>query len=75
MAKNTLNIKKMIKEEIEKIDESASFSRRHYQTIADILRTSKTKDDIATQLANMFEEDNPLFLRDKFFKAAGIQAK
>lgn len=70
-----INIKEMINEEFNKIEESAAFSRRHYQSVANILKTAKTKDEIAIQLANMFEEDNPLFLRDKFYSAAGIKPK
>lgn len=67
-----INLEKMIKEELDKIYESNSFSRRHYKQIADILLTSETKDEIVTQLADMFEKDNALFSREKFILAAGM---
>jgi hypothetical protein len=65
-------LEKIIREEFDKLQESNSFSRQHYKQIADILLTSETKDEIVTKLADMFEEDNPRFSREKFILAAGM---
>jgi hypothetical protein len=54
------------------MDESA-FSRQHYNEIANIIRSAGTKQEIVSELADLFEADNPNFIRDKFLQAAGIK--
>ena len=53
------------------------FKRRHYEKIAEVFAIYKPgfqSDEqyhayMITKLANMFQEDNPRFNRDKFYKA------
>jgi hypothetical protein len=49
-----------------------SFSRQHYNVVANLLKTANDKDEIAAGLADLFASDNPRFDRERFFKAAGI---
>ncbi len=53
------------------------FSKRHYETIADVLAGLPTNregyaehGDVVAALADAFEADNPRFDRDRFFKAS-----
>ena len=61
--------------------EEASFTRQHYQAVADILSQYVGKGDdetisaITSDLADMFAEDNPRFARDKFMQAAGVKTE
>jgi hypothetical protein len=66
----------------------AIFTRRHYVAIARMIRDRAERspargepggtwyyvalDDIARDLADFFQEDNPRFDRDRFLVAAGI---
>lgn len=46
------------------------FTRRHYEKVAEALRTLPYEDrNYTTALADMFERDNPKFNRSKFFEA------
>lgn len=55
------------------------FSKRHYERIAYILRRrvryseSEAVNQIALDLAEMFEEDNPKFNRWRFEYACGLR--
>lgn len=60
------------KEQKDNIDESV-FSIQHYIAIANIIKNAKTKFEIASESSDLFEEDNPKFMRDKFLQAAGIK--
>ena len=51
-----------------------SLSRKHYQAIADIIRTRGTSnknqvENIKSDLAEYFQEDNPRFDKERFWKA------
>lgn len=59
-----------------------SMSKKHYQTIAEVIRTVTNRDpqitpydieDIADAIADMFAADNPRFDRAKFLAAAGFE--
>ena len=73
-------IRKYIKESMSEIDgeqeqeelNEVSFSRQHYNAIANIIANSESKKEIAYALADIFSKDNPLFKRNKFLQAAGI---
>jgi len=58
--------------------EEASFSRKHYQAIADILAqhaegdSTEAVSEIAGDIADLFAQDNPRFDREKFLSAAGV---
>ena len=50
------------------------FTRRHYEKVAEALRTLALEDrdytvPAAAALADMFKQDNPKFNRSKFFEA------
>lgn len=45
------------------------FSKRHYCAIAEIVRNSKTKNQIVENLVFLFSKDNPRFSQKKFSKA------
>jgi hypothetical protein len=72
-------LRQIIREEIENIEklddnylnEANSFSKKHYNAIASILKNASSVDDVRNELANLFEKDNPLFNRDRFITAAG----
>ena len=55
------------------------FTRKHYKVFAEIIESNRgdgveyTLDQIASELADYFEQDNPRFDRDKFIKACGIE--
>ncbi len=57
--------------EVGTMDEAA-FSRQHYTAIANIIKNARSKEEIASELADLFDSDNPNFLRDKFLSVAGI---
>jgi hypothetical protein len=51
-----------------------TLSRKHYQAIADIIRTRGTSNEnqvenIKSDLAEYFQEDNPRFDKERFWKA------
>ena len=55
------------------------FTRKHFQTIARTIKDNKNHKrvknavhNIALELANEFEKDNPRFDREKFIKACGL---
>lgn len=63
---------------------SGRFRRRHYETVADIIRQALESNDtplldrayqtaVAEMFANVFEHDNPRFDRQRFLSAAGVQ--
>jgi len=68
-------------EDMDGMDES-TFSRKHYQQIASIFkqhldgpRNEKVYNElaaIANELADLFEEDNPRFDREKFLQACNV---
>jgi hypothetical protein len=47
-------------------------SRKYYVAIAQILRDSENKDQIAKGLVQLFKSDNPRFDTDRFMRAAGF---
>jgi hypothetical protein len=53
------------------------FTKRHFQAIADTIKNSDTesKAQLAQDLAELFQEDNPRFDSAKFFRACGINAR
>ena len=53
---------------------TAIFSRRHYEAIAAALVKARTGELPEHEIADLFAADNPLFNRDKFFKACGVMA-
>lgn len=53
----------------------SSFSRQHYNLIANVIKSSRTKEEIVSRLADIFGEDNPNFIRDKFLQVAGVKDK
>jgi len=61
--------------------EEASFSRQHYQAIADILsqhvegESGDAISSVAADMADLFETDNPRFDRSKFMSAAGVKSE
>lgn len=50
---------------------SIGYKKRHYEEIADVLRTSADKSEVNQRLENMFAADNPRFDRNRFRQAAG----
>lgn len=60
--------------------DEASFSRQHYQAIADILKgavkgeagETEVISEIANKLVELFRQDNPRFDATKFLSAAGV---
>lgn len=53
------------------------FQKRHYEFLADVLRTSSTRansahGEIVVEIANALARDNPRFNRTKFLEAAGV---
>jgi len=52
-----------------------AFSRQHFQKFADLLKKMHGKDQemLATELIQMFREDNPRFDAERFAKAAGLE--
>ena len=47
-------------------------TRKHYQELADILKSqpeNERKEDLIARLADMLEEDNPNFCKEKFLSA------
>lgn len=58
-------------------------SRKHYIKIADILAAERALaiepeslvriDNITYSLADVFKQDNPLFDRERFYAAAGLE--
>jgi len=67
-------VEKALVENYEAIDEAA-FSRMHYVQIANILKNSKTKDEVAEHLVAIFNSDNPRFDEGRFRTAAGMKPK
>ena len=58
------------------------FTKQHYEQIAQIVKDLKDKyngfppivqDELATKLADMFENDNPRFSRMRFYLACGLE--
>jgi len=47
-------------------------SKKHYKAIAYILKVTKSKKEVARQLALYFKNDNVKFSLVKFFVACGI---
>ena len=45
------------------------FQRRHYKTIAKIIKSSSTRDNLIVSLINFFSDDNPNFDPERFIKA------
>ena len=45
------------------------FSKRHYEAIAEVLMGCDRYEDIESGLADLFEDDNPRFDRDRFLEA------
>lgn len=62
------------KEPVETVNESA-FSKQHYIAMANILKMSKTKDEIVNKLVEFFKKDNPLFNTQKFVAFVGVEQK
>jgi hypothetical protein len=50
-----------------------SLSKTNFVNVAQILKTSKTKKDVACSLINYFKQDNPQFDEERFRKAAGLK--
>ncbi len=48
------------------------FTRKHFEALAEILRTERRIEPIAHRMANFFEGENPEFSRDKFLQACGV---
>jgi len=46
--------------------------RKEYKAIAEIIKSSKDKQEIADKLSSYFAQDNPLFIQSKFLTACGI---
>jgi len=47
------------------------FQKRHYEKIAEVLRTAgQNRDSIVSGLSHMFCEDNPKFNPPRFFEAS-----
>lgn len=70
-------LRKYIKEYINEIDNDnelneSTFTRRHYIAIANIIKNSLDKNEIAMLMADMFKQDNPAFDRMKFLTACGV---
>lgn len=65
---------RILKEEIEKVDESKPIlSKKHFATVAKIMKDAKTADDLKKKLLDWFEGTDPNFDREKFLKAAGMK--
>jgi hypothetical protein len=47
--------------------------KKVYNRIAEILRESGSKEQIAERLADYFSEDNPRFVRSKFMSAVKLK--
>jgi hypothetical protein len=62
--------------------EESSFSRKHYQAIANILKDAKEQEDnpaayrvidmVGEKLSELFIQDNPSFNKELFLKASNI---
>ncbi len=50
------------------------YQKRHFQDMADILRTSKTKGEIRRKMTALFARENPNFDRGRF-KTASMKAR
>jgi hypothetical protein len=52
----------------------SQFTKSHFEQIAKLLRTTQAnnKFEVAQDLAKLFQESNPRFKSQKFFKACGI---
>lgn len=48
-------------------------TRRDFETIAQVLATTVSRENIARTLADKFAADNPRFDRDRFLEAARVQ--
>lgn len=73
-------LREIIREEIKNLgvngknsltEANSKFAKKQYIEIAKILKNSKSVDEVRNKLADMFEEDNPRFDKDKFIQAAG----
>lgn len=51
-----------------------AMSRKHYQEVAEIIRTAEDENDIVRGLIRMFKADNPAFSADRFLVACGYDA-
>lgn len=51
------------------------FTRKHFEAIAEILRTERRLQPVVHRMADFFEGENPEFNRDKFLYACGEDAK
>ncbi len=49
-----------------------TFSRRHYQKIAEVIRTLKEPHIVAAQFIYALKYDNPKFDSDRFLRACTI---
>lgn len=47
-------------------------SKKYYEVFAEILKESKTKDEVTAKLITFFVRDNPRFDIHRFCKAAGV---
>ena len=62
----------------------SKYQKRHYEDVAEILKAHldstrkdgyhhKTMDSIVREFSLMFEDDNPLFDRERFLEACGLE--
>jgi hypothetical protein len=53
------------------------FERRHYSTLAELIRTAPLNDlerePLATHFAAGLAKDNPRFIPEQFLKACGVE--
>lgn len=63
------NGKKIIENKVKLIE--SAFTKKHYITIAKILKDSRNVRDVIYKMVDMFTEDNSLFKKEFFLKAAG----
>jgi len=71
-------IQKYISEILEELESEkqsineASYTKKNYIAISDIIKNAESKYEIASSLAGLFAKDNPSFDRDKFLSACGV---
>jgi hypothetical protein len=52
----------------------SQFTKSHFEQIAKLLKTTQAENkfEVAQDLAKLFQESNPRFKSQKFFKACGL---
>jgi len=49
---------------------TSKYQKRHYEDIAEIIATSKSREEITIKLMDLFRADNPLFDSGRFLRAS-----